>query len=165
MHQLLSYPCPVETRHGSTRHIAYTDTLRTHMAHPQPPSSSRGSRGKTSTACPFDYSRLKARWAEQRQESASLSERLLDQVAREGAAIFRRYHATRVIAFGSLVEGRAHPRSDIDLVVLGTDPADYWALRRELEETLGRPIDLHTESDDARFVDKAIDRGRVIYAV
>jgi predicted nucleotidyltransferase len=134
------------------------------MAHPHPQSSFRASRGKTATECPFDYSRLKARWAEQRQESANLSECLLDQVAREGAAVFGRYHATRAIAFGSLVDGRAHPRSDIDLVVLGTDPIDYWALRRDLEETFGRPIDLHTESDDARFVAKAIDRGKVIYA-
>jgi predicted nucleotidyltransferase len=83
---------------------------------------------------------------------------------REGAAIFRRYRATRAIAFGSVVEGRAHPRSDIDLVVLGTAPADYWALRRDLEETLRRTIDLHTESDDAGFVAKAIERGKVIYA-
>jgi predicted nucleotidyltransferase len=133
------------------------------MANPHPPSSVRAPQGRKATACPFDYSRLKARWVEQRHESARLSERLLAQVEREGTAVFRRYHATRAIAFGSLVEGRAHPRSDIDLVVLGTDPADYWALRRDLEETFGRPIDLHTESDDARFVAKAIDRGKVIY--
>lgn len=134
------------------------------MAHPHPSSSDRVSRGRTATASPFDYSRLKARWVEQRQESATLSELLLARVEREGPAVFRRYHATRAIAFGSLVEGRANARSDIDLVVLGTDPADYWALRRDLEETFERPIDLHTESDAPRFVSKAIDRGKVIYA-
>jgi predicted nucleotidyltransferase len=88
----------------------------------------------------------------------------LAQVEREGAAVFRRYHATRAIAFGSVIDRRAHLRSDIDLVVLGTYPTDYWALRRDLEGVLGRPIDLHTEADDAGFVAKAIDRGRVIYA-
>lgn len=135
-----------------------------HMAHSRSPSSDPVSQGATTTADAFDYSRLKARWAERRQASKALSERLLDQVEREGAAVFRRYRATRAIAFGSLVEGRAHPRSDIDLVVLGTSPRDYWALRRDLEETLGRPIDLHTESDDEQFVSKVIERGRVIYA-
>lgn len=135
-----------------------------HMANPHPPSSDRVSRGRTSTAAPFDFSRLKARWVEQRQQSATLSERLLAQVEHEGTAVFRRYHATQAIAFGSLVEGRAHARSDIDLIVLGTDPADYWALRRDLEETFERPIDLHTESDDPRFVFKAIERGKVVYA-
>ena len=134
------------------------------MAHPDPPMSDRVSGGGTSTPHRFDYSALKARWAAQCNESATLSARLLEQVEREGAAVFRRYSATRAIAFGSLVEGRAHARSDIDLVVLGTEPADYWALRRDLEETIGRPIDLHTESDDARFVAKAIDRGKVTYA-
>ncbi|MEY6433539.1 nucleotidyltransferase domain-containing protein [Thioalkalicoccus limnaeus] len=134
------------------------------MAHSNSPPSDPVAQGATATADPFDYSRLKARWAERRQESAGLSEHLLDRVEREGAAIFRRYHATRAIAFGSLVEGRAHARSDIDLVVLGTDPADYWALRRDLEDALERSIDLHTESDDAQFVSKAIERGKLIYA-
>ena len=63
-----------------------------------------------------------------------------------------------------MVEGRAHARSDIDLVVLGTDPADYRALRRDLEEAFRRPIDLHTESDAPRFVSKAIERGKLSYA-
>ncbi|WP_338115161.1 nucleotidyltransferase family protein [Thiocapsa imhoffii] len=117
----------------------------------------------TATAPAFDYSRLKARWTEQRRASVTLSECLLEQVEREGADVFRRYHTTQAIVFGSVAEGRAHSRSDIDLVVLGTDPADYWALRRDLEETLGRPVDLHTESDDARFVAQAIARGKVIY--
>ncbi|MCG6896898.1 MAG: nucleotidyltransferase domain-containing protein [Thiocapsa sp.] len=112
----------------------------------------------------FDYSALKARWAEQQSASEQLAARLLAELEQDGAPVFRRYHATQAIAFGSLVEGRAHPCSDIDLVVLGTARTDYWALRRDLEETFGRPIDLHTESDDARFVAKAIDRGRVIYA-
>lgn len=146
---------------GSISHI---NAHRQHMTHPHPPASDRASRGRTVTPRRFDYSALKARWDAQRNESATLSARLLEQVEREGAAVFRRYRTTRAIAFGSLVEGRAHARSDIDLVVLGTDPADYWALRRDLEEIFGRPIDLHTESDDSRFVSKAIERGKVIYA-
>lgn len=126
--------------------------------------SARTPAGSPPCPRPFDFGRREARWAQQRSESTELAARLLAQVARDGAAILRRDQATRVIAFGSLVEGRAHARSDIDLVVLGTDPAAYWDLRRDLEETLARPVDLHTETDDARFVAKAIARGQVIYA-
>jgi hypothetical protein len=44
------------------------------------------------------------------------------------------------------------------------EPTAYWDLRRELEAALGRPLDLFTEADDARFVAKARARGEVIYA-
>lgn len=111
----------------------------------------------------FDYSRLEQRWAEQRDAAARLSAALLAQVEQAGGEVLRRYHASRALVFGSVAEGRAHDRSDIDLVVLGTAPTDYWNLRRDLEEALGRPVDLHTESDDARFVAKMIERGRLVY--
>ncbi len=111
----------------------------------------------------FDYGRLEQRWAEQRDASARLSAALLAQVEQAGVEVLRRYHASRALVFGSVAEERAHDRSDIDLVVLGTAPSDYWNLRRDLEEALGRPVDLHTESDDARFVAKMIERGKVVY--
>ncbi|WP_295880274.1 hypothetical protein [uncultured Thiohalocapsa sp.] len=39
-----------------------------------------------------------------------------------------------------------------------------WELRHELEQALGRPLDLHTQDDAPVFVTKAIDRGEPIYA-
>jgi hypothetical protein len=51
----------------------------------------------------------------------------------------------------------------VDLLVLGIGPAAYWALRQELEQALGRPLDLHTQDDDPVFVAKAIDRGKLIF--
>lgn len=52
----------------------------------------------------------------------------------------------------------------MDLVVLGIGigPADYWNLRHELEQALGRPLDLHTQDDDPTLVTKAIARGECI---
>ncbi len=64
---------------------------------------------------------------------------------------------------GSIADGTADADSDVDLVVMGVAPADYWALRRELEQALGRPVDLHTQDDDPAFVTKAIARGQQIY--
>lgn len=50
------------------------------------------------------------------------------EVARMAAALLKsRYHATRVVVFGSLTEAeRFHPWSDVDLAVWGIAPEDYF---------------------------------------
>ena len=113
---------------------------------------------------PFDASRLKARWAAHIAARRALSERLLAEISERARPVLRRFGAREAVLFGSLVEGRAHEDSDVDLVVLGTDPGAYWELRHALEDALGRSLDLFTETDDARFVAKARARGAVIYA-
>ena len=113
---------------------------------------------------PFDASRLKARWAADIAARRALSERLLAEISERARPVLRRFGAREAVLFGSLVEGRAHEDSDVDLVVLGTDPGAYWELRHALEDALGRSLDLFTETDDARFVAKARARGAVIYA-
>lgn len=58
------------------------------------------------------------------------------EIARAAAALLKsRYHATRVIAFGSLTEtDRFHPWSDVDLAVWGLAPGDYFeAVARVLD--------------------------------
>jgi predicted nucleotidyltransferase len=112
----------------------------------------------------FDASRLKARWRTEAAARRTRSARLLADAREKAAPVLRRFGASEAVVFGSLVEGTARESSDIDLVVLGTEPAAYWDLRRELEAALGRPLDLFTEADDARFVAKARARGEVIYA-
>jgi len=113
---------------------------------------------------PFDAGRLKARWAADIAARRALSERLLAEISERARPVLRRFGAREAVLFGSLVEGRAHEDSDVDLVVLGTDPGAYWELRHALEDALGRSLDLFTETDDARFVAKARARGAVIYA-
>jgi uncharacterized protein len=56
--------------------------------------------------------------------------------ARLAAGLLKaRYHASKVIVFGSLVEtDRFNPWSDIDLAAWGIDPADYFeAVARVLD--------------------------------
>ena len=65
--------------------------------------------------------------------------------------------------FGSIAEGRAGMASDVDLLVIGAKAADYWDLRRDLEEALGRPLDLFTQDDDRVLVTKIMARGKLIY--
>ncbi len=72
-------------------------------------------------------------------------------LARHGAALAdacRRYHVSRLDAFGSVLRSDFSPDSDIDLLV-EFEPVDatgfdhpYWALGDELEAILGRRVDL-----------------------
>jgi len=62
------------------------------------------------------------------------------EVARAAAALLRsRYHAARVVAFGSLIQSdRFHLWSDVDLAVWGLAPADYF-------EAVARVLDIGGE--------------------
>ena len=111
----------------------------------------------------FDFAKLRARWAAQAASVDALSARLLAEVTDKAAPVLRRFGAERALLFGSIIEGRAGPRSDIDLLVLGTDPVAYWDLRRELEAVLRRSLDLFTEADDPVLVARIQARGQTIY--
>ncbi|AUB80345.1 nucleotidyltransferase family protein [Candidatus Thiodictyon syntrophicum] len=114
------------------------------------------------TRPPFDFSKLKARWAREQAETSAESSRLRDQVSREVPPILRRYGVGRAYLFGSIAEGRAHARSDVDLLVMDVPAAIYWDLRHDLEQALGRPLDLLTQDDDPVLVGKIIARGELI---
>ncbi|MCC6624197.1 MAG: nucleotidyltransferase domain-containing protein [Deltaproteobacteria bacterium] len=53
-----------------------------------------------------------------------------------------RLGVTRVVLFGSLLEGRLHERSDIDLAVAGLAPERYWEALWRAAEIAGRDVDL-----------------------
>jgi predicted nucleotidyltransferase len=74
----------------------------------------------------------------------------LDQLKLESSAIARicaRHHVAELSVFGSTARGNAGPESDIDLLVTFQPNAAvglvaFNRLRRELEDTLGRRVDL-----------------------
>ena len=115
------------------------------------------------TGRPFDFSKLKARWNLERAQTRIASARLEALVRLAAAPILQAYGVTRAYLFGSIAEGRVGAQSDVDLLVLGVGAAAYWNLRRDLEQALGRPLDLFTQDDDPVFVAKIIARGQVIY--
>lgn len=120
-----------------------------------------------STAHPhrdFDTSKVRARRARERAARTAAAAELHSRVLEVVPPIVARHGAAAAYLFGSVSAGSAHASSDVDLVVLGIGPADYWELRHELEHALDRPVDLHTQDDDPVFVTKAIDRGEQIYA-
>jgi predicted nucleotidyltransferase len=60
-------------------------------------------------------------------------------------AVAARHHASRVRLFGSVARGDDRPDSDIDLLVDFTADSslfDLMRITRELEELLGRPVDV-----------------------
>ena len=112
---------------------------------------------------PFDFSRLKARWAAERAAERAESERLCALVRAVCIPLLKARGVTAVYLFGSVAEHRARPDSDVDLLALGVPADHYWALRRDLEQALGRPLDLMTQDDDPCFIAKIIARGQCIY--
>jgi len=76
---------------------------------------------------------------------------IIRQRQQDIAAICRRHRVRRLDVFGSAASGRFDPsRSDVDFVVEFEDmaPEDYaeawFGLQRDLEELLGRSVDLVT---------------------
>ena len=62
--------------------------------------------------------------------------------------VARRHGVTRVRVFGSTARGDAGPQSDVDFLVdVGSEPTPWFpgGLVAELEELLGRPVQVVTE--------------------
>ena len=74
----------------------------------------------------------------------------------------RRYGVARLETFGSFVTGDASPESDLDLLVTfepgATIGLEFVALQQELEEIIGRPVDLLTRESVERSPNKYFRR-------
>jgi predicted nucleotidyltransferase len=71
-------------------------------------------------------------------------ERLLERIREAAVVLKSRFHARRVVLFGSLAHAAwFRPDSDVDLAVEGLSSDDYWRAWRAVEEIIGdRPVDL-----------------------
>jgi len=69
-----------------------------------------------------------------------------------------RYDVARLETFGSFVTGDAGPDSDLDLLVTFKPESrvglEFVALQQELEQILGRPVDLLTRTSAERSPNK-----------
>ena len=92
--------------------------------------------------------------------------------ARRIAAICRRYHVSKLEAFGSFVTGEAEKASDLDILVTFDKNAgggfDFVSLQKELETAISRRVDLLTrqsveQSPNKYFRRFALHRTEVIY--
>lgn len=73
----------------------------------------------------------------------------------------RRYHATRLILFGSFAE---HPENarDIDIACDGIDGWKLYEFGAKLEETLDMPVDVLPLSPATRFTRYIESKGKVL---
>ncbi|OGO47037.1 MAG: hypothetical protein A2W37_09955 [Chloroflexi bacterium RBG_16_63_12] len=84
------------------------------------------------------------------------------EVARAAAALLKsRYHATRVVAFGSLPQAdRFHLWSDVDLAAWGLAPADYFdAVAKVLDIGGEIKVDLIMAEKSKPYLREAISQG------
>lgn len=86
------------------------------------------------------------------------------------ADICRRHHVARLSVFGSVLTDRFGPESDIDMIVEFQPGAavtylDLVAMQEELEQLLGRSVDLRTPAELSRyFRDRVLREAQVQYA-
>ena len=74
-------------------------------------------------------------------------EAILERLKAKTPDLTQRYGLRSLAVFGSMARGDDHPGSDVDLLVTFEGPATfdrYMGLKLELEDLLGRPVDLGT---------------------
>jgi predicted nucleotidyltransferase len=77
------------------------------------------------------------------------------------SALLSRYGVTNAAVFGSFARGDATPDSDLDLLVTyrsGTTLFDVFSLQDELEQTLGRKVDLISDRRISKRLERRIQR-------
>jgi len=74
----------------------------------------------------------------------------IEEIQRKILPILKKYGVTRAGIFGSVVRGEAREESDIDILVeieSRMSLLDFVGLKLELEEALGKPVDLGEYSE------------------
>lgn len=91
-----------------------------------------------------------------------------DAVRPQLEELCRRYKVAELSVFGSVARGEDRPGSDIDLLYLDAADTDlglaFFDLQDELEELLGRPVDL-VSKEGLHWVirDRVLDEAQVLY--
>ncbi len=78
--------------------------------------------------------------------------------------IARKYGATKLRVFGSMARGEESPESDLDLIVemeRGSSLLDIIAIKQDIEELLGRKVDIVTEASISPYIRSAVLREAV----
>lgn len=94
----------------------------------------------------------------------------LDSVHDQIVELCRRYGIAELSVFGSVARGEDRPDSDVDLLYVRVPDStsslwELWELRDELEQLLGRKVDL-VSKDNLHWVirDQVLAEARNVYA-
>ena len=77
-------------------------------------------------------------------------------------AISRKYHAKRVLLFGSSIDPAKESR-DIDIAVEGVAPREFFKYYGDLLLKLSKPVDLVDLSESSKFVQLILQEGVLLY--
>lgn len=110
----------------------------------------------------FSFDRFKASQKRKELEKLKKSNHII-QALREGGSLFARYGVKRAVLYGSVMEKRVCDSSDVDILITDIEAEKYFALILEIEELLGRRVDLRTNDGKSEFARKITERGIVIY--
>jgi len=75
----------------------------------------------------------------------------------------RKYHAKRVVLFGSSLSPAREYR-DIDIAVEGIEEKDFYTFYGELLCALSKPVDIIDLSKKTRFIELILREGILLYA-
>lgn len=111
------------------------------------------------------YNKLKQKWLFERVKRKERAEKMVTAIIEKGKPVFKKFGFDKVVLFGSIADERSSETSDVDLMVFQLRKDQYWECRHELEQSIGLPVDLYTQDDDVKFVDKILTRGKIIYEI
>jgi len=77
--------------------------------------------------------------------------------------IFKFESISEVIIFGSFLSDNFNFDSDIDLYIENIPVEEYYNVRRKLKECIKLDVDLYTQTDNNKFIEKIKNRGEVLY--
>jgi predicted nucleotidyltransferase len=77
--------------------------------------------------------------------------------------IARKYHASKVLLFGSSLDDTVNS-NDIDIAVEGVNDGDFYSFYGELIFALEKPVDVIDLSLKSKFIDQVIKEGMPLEA-
>ncbi len=77
-------------------------------------------------------------------------------------SISEKFHATRVLLFGSSIDP-VRQSADIDLAVEGVPPAQFYTYYGELIFALSKPVDVIDLAGDSKFKQMILQEGQLLY--
>ena len=76
--------------------------------------------------------------------------------------ISKKYHAKRVLLFGSALDPERESR-DIDIAVDGISPEDFYRYYGDLILSLSKPVDVIGISGSSKFIELILQEGVLLY--
>jgi uncharacterized protein len=119
-----------------------------------------GSTTMESRAFSFD---VLARAVDARRRRSGARAEVLVARLRQLRDVYECFGVRRAVLFGSFAAGTPRGDSDVDLLLYGLDEGRYYECKALLEEALRRDVDLHTDGEDPRFVQRAERSGIEVY--